>query len=136
MLDSVIATIIWAGCACCASATVPLPPERPVELGRVAPEPPRRPVPSPAPTSGSERPRPEQVADPDGLDQLVAMGVEAEPMEPIADGQCVIAAPLKLTMLPDGLRVDPPAVLTCPAIKALARWTLDSISGAAQRELA
>jgi hypothetical protein len=119
------------------SAGVPLPPARPPEFGPPAVS--RRPAPpepAPAPRKADIPARPEQPDDPGCPDRLARLGVEAEPVEPIAEGRCEIRQPMRLSMLPDGVRVDPPATLTCPAIEALARWTLDSVGPAADRELA
>jgi hypothetical protein len=93
-------------------ADVPLPPERPAEAAR-----------APAPTA----PPPPEPDDTACREALTAMEVKVEPAAPLRDGACGAAAPLRLTGLPGGVKVDPPATVTCRVAQALAPWTRDSL---------
>lgn len=95
-------------------APAPLPPPAPLETPPIAAEP----APPPAPT---EPPRPHQSACP-----AVLLGlVEATPLPPIADGDCIAQSPLNVTALRVNGRMVPlssPAILTCPMATELPAW--------------
>lgn len=67
--------------------------------------------------------------------RLEALGVAFEGMEPIDDvGACGVAAPIEVTAVA-GIRVSPPATLSCPMAEALARWAEEAVVPAAERHL-
>jgi hypothetical protein len=131
-----------------ASESPPTPPARPPELtppgSGVAGEPAKGPTPaapaetakpeiaSPPPTP-PERP-PElsgaaalalKVSPPDDTacrTRLKRLGVDFEPLAPIAEGQCTAPLPLKVTRFADGVALPQGATLTCRAAEGLARW--------------
>ena len=133
-------------------AQVPLPPPRPeAGPGAAAPSVPAPPAgqgpatPGPSPSAAQppaaqapaplppERPAdvpagPPPVLVPDDtacLRRLERLGAKATPLPAIADGLCGAPKPLRLSELPDGLAVSPPATLTCPAVEAFARWSTE-----------
>ncbi|MHB2205919.1 extensin family protein [Methylobacterium sp. CM6257] len=69
-----------------------------------------------------------KVAPPDDTacrTRLKRLGVDFEPMTPIAEGQCTAPLPLKITKLADGVALPQGATLTCRAAEALARWVTE-----------
>ncbi|MGH1572106.1 extensin family protein [Methylobacterium sp. P31] len=124
----------------------PRPPARPAELtpsGKDSGT-------APAPGKGTETSKPEisspptppgrppelsgekapalKVAPPDDTacrTRLKRLGVDFEPMPPIAEGQCTATLPLKVTRLADGVTLPQGATLTCRAAEALARWVTE-----------
>ncbi|WP_161139727.1 extensin family protein [Propylenella binzhouense] len=65
--------------------------------------------------------------------RLKALGVAFEPKPPIADGEaCRVPAPIEVSELAPGLKLDPPAVLACPAAEAVATWAQEVVEPAAQ----
>jgi hypothetical protein len=61
------------------------------------------------------------------------MGVAFEPRPDLSGPGCGATRPLALSRLPDGVAVEPPAIVTCPVAQALAAWVLDSVIPAASR---
>jgi hypothetical protein len=101
-------------------------------LPAVAPLPPPRPdraTPPPAPPSGPVRA--DDGEDAGCLAELDRLAVSYEPLAAIADGACGAAYPLRVKGLPDAVEVSPPATMTCPVARALARWTLDVVAAEA-----
>jgi hypothetical protein len=129
----------------------PVPPARPAELTPPASAAPRdstkaqgsegsaetgKPeIPTPPPTP-PERP-PElsgeaalalKVSVPDDTacrTRLKRLGVDFEPLPPIAEGQCTAPLPLKITRFADGVALPQGATLTCRTAEALARWVTE-----------
>jgi hypothetical protein len=113
-----------------AGAEVPLPPPRPPELG-----------PDRAPVAAAEGPLPDSPDDRTDvrdacLRKLADLGAKAEFSPPLANGVCGANSPLKLTGLPGGLEVSPPAIVTCAVAEALAQWTAGSVKTEAERHVA
>lgn len=102
--------------------------ERPTETAR--PE-----IPSPPPTPPGRPPELTgeaalalKVAPPDDTacrTRLKRLGVDFEPLPPIAEGQCTAPLPLKVTRFADGVALPQGATLTCRAAEALARWVTE-----------
>ncbi|TXN44391.1 extensin family protein [Methylobacterium sp. WL7] len=128
-------------------AAKPTPPARPAELTPpkdAAAEPQKPEIPTPPPTP-PERP-PElsgeaalalKVAPPDDTAcrvRLKRLGVEFEPLPPIAEGQCTAPLPLKVTKLADGIALPGGATLTCQVAESFARWATE-VQVAAERTL-
>lgn len=131
----------------------PVPPARPAELTPPAPrdsaktqgsegnaetgkpETGKPEIPTPPPTP-PERP-PElsgdaalalKVSAPDDTacrTRLKRLGVDFEPLPPIAEGQCTAPLPLKITRFADGVSLPQGATLTCRTAEALARWVTE-----------
>jgi len=131
-----------------AASTIPLPPPRPADaVAPAEPEPQpvaaETPVPPPRPTDLAEPaapaaapPTPEVVAEESACqERLVKLGVRFEPLSPIADGQCSALHPLRVSHLPGGLEVSPPATLVCAVAEALSRWTEEVVATEAGRHL-
>lgn len=57
--------------------------------------------------------------------RLKRLGVDFEPLAPIAEGQCTAPLPLKVTKFADGVALPQGATLTCRAAEALARWVTE-----------
>lgn len=57
--------------------------------------------------------------------RLKRLGVDFEPLSPIAEGQCTAPLPLKVTKFADGVALPQGATLTCRAAEALARWVTE-----------
>jgi hypothetical protein len=57
--------------------------------------------------------------------RLKRLGVDFEPLAPIAEGQCTAPLPLKVTRFADGVALPQGAILTCRAAEALARWVTE-----------
>lgn len=125
----------------------PLPPERPVELGyspetssiSAVPLPPVRPLglgsgeASTAP--GVQRNVAEQDDDAGCEERLARLGVRAKELPPIEEGACGASKPFEVSGLPDGVEVSPPVTLTCAAAEALALWSRDVVTAAAEKDL-
>ena len=57
--------------------------------------------------------------------RLKRLGVDFEPLPPIAEGQCTAPLPLKVTRFADGVALPQGATLTCRTAEALARWATE-----------
>jgi hypothetical protein len=57
-----------------------------------------------------------------------------EERPPIQDNACSLADPVLVSLLPDGVEVKPPALMTCPLAESLARWTRESVAVEADRQ--
>jgi hypothetical protein len=138
-------------------APPPVPPARPAELTPPAataakdtakpdggadgakPE-----IPTPPPTPPGRPPELSggaaltlKVAPPDDTacrTRLKRLGVDFEPLTPIAEGQCTAPLPLKVTRFADGVALPQGATLTCRAAEALARWVTE-VQAEAERTL-
>ena len=68
------------------------------------------------------------------LKALAPLGVVVEPLRPIREGSCGMAAPVRLKRL--GLKtkvsVNPPAIIDCRMVAALSRWMEDAVQPAAR----
>ncbi len=137
-----------------AETAAPTPPARPPELtpADAAKEPasekaaetakPEIPIPPPTPPGRPPELSGEavialKVAPPDDTacrTRLTRLGVDFEPMAPIAEGQCTAPLPLKVTRLADGVALPQGATLTCRTAEALARWVTE-VQVAADRTL-
>lgn len=99
--------------------------EKPAEIGKPEiPTPPPTPPGRPPELSG-EAALALKVAPPDDTacrTRLKRLGVEFEPLSPIAEGQCTAPLPLKVSRLADGIALPGGATLTCRTAEALARW--------------
>jgi hypothetical protein len=103
---------------------MPVPPPRPNDLAEPA-------APAAAP------PKPEEVAEASACqERLVKLGLRFEPLPAIANGLCGAPHPLRVSHLPDGLEISPPATLVCPVAEALARWAKEVVTVEAGRHLA
>ena len=133
-----------------AAADIPLPPPRPADVAEPAASAPESqpvasemPVPPPRPTDLAEPaapaaapPTPEAVAEASACqERLVKLGVRFEPLPAIANGLCGASHPLRVSHLPDGVEVSPPATLVCAVAEALARWTKEVVMTEAGRHL-
>ena len=138
-----------SGAAEAGAAAAPLPPPRPQDLvepdktgstTRAASE---IPSPPPRPADLAEQPpapaapvNPAVVAEETACqERLVKLGVRFEPLPAIANGQCGAAHPLRVSHLPDGLEVSPPATVNCPVAEALSRWSREVVAAEAGRHL-
>jgi hypothetical protein len=66
--------------------------------------------------------------------ELRGLGVVWREMSPINDGaSCHIAHPIKVSGLPDGIALSPPAVLNAEMAVTFAKWTKDELNPAARR---
>jgi hypothetical protein len=65
----------------------------------------------------------------------VKLGVRFEPVPAIVDGLCGTPHPLRVSHLPDGFEVAPPATLACPVAEALSRWIKEVVAVEAGRHL-
>jgi hypothetical protein len=143
------ATVLGLGApAMAASEPAPLPVARPEAL-KGAPEPAASPAATPdAPLPPSRPPGLEQAqphaaaeteeedhAAADCLERLTKLGLQAEPAPAIHNGTCGTEHPVKLSRLTNGVEVSPAVTVTCPVAEALGRWTLESVSGEADRLL-
>lgn len=118
---------------------VPLPPPRPADLGRAAP-----PAAATLPPAAAVA-LPASPADPAAaaslieheacLEALARLGVRFEPMPAIRAGACGAERPLRISSLPEGVQVSPPATTVCPVAEALGRWTADALVPEARRLL-
>jgi hypothetical protein len=132
------------------AAEVPLPPPRPADVAEPAvpaseterassetPTPPPRPTDLTEPAApAAVPPKPEVVAEASACqERLVKLGVRFEPLPAIANGLCGAPHPLRVSHLPDGLEIAPPATLVCPVAEALARWTKEVVAAEAGRHL-
>ncbi|QGY00531.1 extensin family protein [Methylobacterium mesophilicum SR1.6/6] len=129
---------------------LPAPPARPAELTpptTVSPKESGKPaveagteagkpeMPSPPPTPPGRPPELSgeaalalKVSPPDDTacrTRLKRLGVEFEPLPPIAEGQCTAPLPLKVTKFADGVTLPQGATLTCRSAEALARWVTE-----------
>ncbi|WP_244507546.1 extensin family protein [Methylobacterium phyllostachyos] len=125
----------------------PTPPARPAELTPTSPAPKEAPaaekaaepgkpeIPVPPPTPPGRPPELSgdaalslKVTPPDDTacrTRLKRLGVDFEPLPPIAEGQCTAPLPLKVTKLADGVGLPQGATLTCRTAEALARWVTE-----------
>jgi hypothetical protein len=110
------------------AVVAPLPPERPRDLENLPPPVQNRPV-------AKEDETPPGPDDEGCADRLARLGVVAKPLPPIENGACGAPRPYEVSGLPDGVALSPPVTLTCPAAEALATWSRDVVSVAAEREL-
>lgn len=122
------ALVILVATAPAGAAEAPLPPSRPPELGQGG----GAAAPSLAPAIEHHDIAADNAAC---AERLAKFGVRAEPVPPIANGACGTRSPLRLTGLPDGLDVSPPATVTCAVAEALVRWTLEAVTAEAERHL-
>jgi hypothetical protein len=106
------------------TAAIPVPPPRPTDLPS-----------APAAPASVVREETDEADTATCLDRLVAVGVKAEAVPPIRDGACGADKPVRLSELPDGVAVSPPATVTCPVAEALARWTHEALKAEADRIL-
>jgi hypothetical protein len=66
--------------------------------------------------------------------ELRGLGVVWREMSPIYDSaSCHIAHPIKVSGLPDGITLNPPAVLNAEMALTFAKWTKDELNPAARR---
>ena len=109
-----------------ATAGIPLPPPRPADAAQPikpdheaqaatseAPTPPPRPadIAEPAQAAAASA-KPELVAEESACqERLLKLGLRFEPVPAIVNGQCGAPHPLRVSHLPDGLEVSPPATL-------------------------
>ena len=66
---------------------------------------------------------------------MTKLGVRFEPLPAISSEACGAAYPLRVSSLPNGVEVTPPATMVCPVAEALARWTLEVVAVEAARHL-
>jgi hypothetical protein len=107
-----------------APPSTPVPPPRPPDLGASTP------AESPPQARGDAPP--EESACRERLTQL---GVRYEPLPPIRDGVCGADWPLRVSALSDELALASPVTTTCPIVEGLARWMLEAVTPAANRDL-
>jgi hypothetical protein len=58
---------------------------------------------------------------------LDRLAVAYERLPALSEGACGTPAPLRVSRLPDGVAVSPPATMTCGTAQALAQWVLDVV---------
>jgi hypothetical protein len=104
-----------------------------VTSGIAQPLPPPRPAETKNPSSGSQLSEPgqgqaleTQLSECRGI--LGELGVRFEPQAIARDGDCVVEDPVRLSGLPGGVLVEPPALMTCRMAEALARWTTEVVT--------
>ncbi|MGQ7791172.1 extensin-like domain-containing protein [Faunimonas sp. B44] len=127
-----------------APAAAPAGPEAPPGNGpEPRPSDPAREEPTPGggePNGSSQAPA-EGAGEPPAIDQaesdcrwrLKALGVAFEPLPAIDDGpDCRIPAPISVSELDAGLKLEPAATLSCPAAEALATWAKEVVVPAAR----
>jgi hypothetical protein len=121
-----------------ASAQVPLPPPRPTgienELPSSGPS-----VPARFPSSTGALPSGEAGSDADAAScaaRLAALGIKAEQLPEIRSGACGTKHPVRLLQLANRIDVLPPALVTCAAAEAFARWVQEGVTVAAERHFA
>jgi hypothetical protein len=98
------------------------------------------PLPRPRPTSSEPAvlalvgphqlpsiPVPVEADDPDCPARLTTMGVTFTREPPIAEGECTVARPLKVSILGSGVSIEPEAIMSCRAAESLARWVKDAL---------
>jgi hypothetical protein len=119
-----------------AAADLPKGAERPAAAAEI-PSPPARPAEAKQAVSApAASPTPASLADESAcLERLTKLGVRFESLPAIAQDQCGAPHPLRVSGLPDGLDVSPPATVTCPVAEALARWVKEVVSAEAVRHL-
>jgi hypothetical protein len=76
-------------------------------------------------------PVPVEADDPDCPARLETMGVTFTQEPPIAEGECTVARPLKVSILGSGVSIEPEAIMSCRAAESLARWVKDALVPAA-----
>lgn len=135
-----------------AEAEPPVPPTRPAELTPPVAAAPKDVAKDAAkPVSGADSAKPEiptppptppgrppelsgqaalalKVSPPDDTacrTRLKRLGVDFEPLPPIAEGQCTAPLPLKVIRFSDGVALSQGATLTCRTAEALARWVTE-----------
>jgi hypothetical protein len=113
-------------------AGVPLPPPRPADLGRAS-APAAIALPSPSPAEAA--PAAALIEHEACLESLARLGVRFEPMSSIKTGACGAERPLRVSSLPEGVQISPPATTTCPVAEALGRWTAEALMPEARRIL-
>jgi hypothetical protein len=105
------------------TSEMPTPPPRPADLA------------DPAPVAATPA-KPEVLAEESACqERLVKLGVRFEPLPAIANGLCGAPHPLRVSHLPDGLEVSPPATLVCAVAEALSRWAKEVVAAEAGRHL-
>ena len=68
--------------------------------------------------------------------RLAELSVAFTPLPQIDDGGgCGVAAPVRVTTLGPGVRLEPPATLNCRMAQQLARWVAEAVQPAARRLL-
>jgi hypothetical protein len=67
--------------------------------------------------------------------RITRLGVQFEQQADIEAAECGIRDTVLVSGLPDGVAVSPPSRMTCPLAEALAHWTIDVLSAAADRHL-
>ncbi len=91
------------------------------------------PVPKWRPEPASEGDVSEQIAEPDGLpvkeaecrNRLTAMGVRFTPADRIdGEGGCGVGHPIRVTWLPQQVKLSGRAIMGCEVSEALANWTV------------
>jgi len=66
--------------------------------------------------------------------ELKKLGVVWKEMSPIRDSaSCQIDHPIKVSGLPDSIKMSPPAVLNCEMALTFAKWTEEELNPAARR---
>jgi hypothetical protein len=115
----------------------PAEPEQEHAEARDVPQPPPRPADFTAPTPAPEVPaKPELVAEESACrERLIKLGVRFEPVPSIVNEQCGAPHPLRVSHLPDGLEVTPPATVVCAVAEALSRWTKEVVAAESGRHL-
>ena len=69
------------------------------------------------------------------LARLAQLGIRFEVLPAIEEGACHAARPLRVSGLPNGVELSPPATTLCPVAEALGRWTRESVGAEAERHL-
>ncbi|MBB4017136.1 hypothetical protein GGR16_002165 [Chelatococcus caeni] len=124
-----VATGPAAAASAMKGANSPLPPPRPADLV---------PAPAPAPAPAPVPQPPAEVAPPGASscrDRLAAKGVVFEAASPLRNGACGAAEPLLVSRLPGGVELSPAATMVCPVAEALALWTEEAVTPAAQHHM-
>ncbi|HEY8380883.1 MAG TPA: extensin family protein [Microvirga sp.] len=112
----------------------PLPPPRPADAAPT-------PEAAPAPAGPAVQTSPRSADEAATLlaetcrNRITRLGVSFEPKPDVSAPSCGFRDAVLVSMLPDGVAVAPPALMTCPVAEGLARWTLDVLTLEADRHL-
>jgi hypothetical protein len=102
------------------ASLAPLPRPRPASPQLVA-------LPLVGPQQLPSIPVPVEADDPDCPERLKTLGVTFTEEPPIAEGECTVARPLKVTALGEGVAIEPDAIMSCRAAESLAHWVKEAL---------
>ncbi|MGB8816603.1 MAG: extensin family protein [Rhizobiaceae bacterium] len=113
LVSALIAVVAAFACQAASAQTVPIPMPKPDRSKSGKPAQPPGPEPKAAPSDNAAV----TASEPDSAceAELVKLGVRFKPSPPVNNPEigCSIASPVELQSLPDGVLLDPPALLDC-----------------------